>query len=788
MRRTIEAPATSPAAIEGRTPAGLQVEGRGKARAELEPSRTNLARLEPGRPRRALEAPRKRPHQIEGLRRAGLLGPGAASTPVARSPRRADIQGLRAILMVQVLLFHAWNIGSPIGIDAFIAVSAYLMTASFLRRSEAGQMPFFVERWANTFKRLLPPLVVVVLATLGASLAILRADRWREIAVQAIASLTYWENWRLVEVSADYYADDYALSSPLQHLWSMSMQGQVFLAWPLILTCCVLLARRLGRSPRALATIAFTAIAAASLFWLLFLSPADGSVYFDTRARIWEFALGSIVAAVGPRLRVPERVARLAVLVALATLLVYCLVSIGEYPGPMAAVPILCVAVLLSFTPLVQGNAVDRLLSARPLVGMGDISYAVYLVHWPIFVLYLAVIDAPSLGFLEGVVLIAISIAVGWLLTHLIDDPLRRLPWANRSTATKGAMVVASLAVGLIPASAVYLWITARAADLEKTQDDVSQEVVYEDARENLTELIPLSGPGSDAHPGARILLGHAQAEFAGVPPIPDALTARQQPGYDGTCDPLLAEFLGRDGARFCTTLGDAETAEKTILLAGSSHTQQLVMWQIPPLIESQSWAALAALYPGCPWTSPGEYSQKCSAQNARLAAYVDQHPPDYAFLVVTQSTPDTPDEYLVPGVVEMVQQLTDRGIPVFGVSDSLRSRDNLYDCSDSRPVSKPIGGCLLSEDDHFASRDVLEPLLDIEGYHHIEMRDAYCVDGVCPTIIGNIMVYFDSNHVTTAYSRSVGPYFSQRALDAIRDYETAHSQRTVEVAGATVN
>ena len=151
--------------------------------------------------------------------------------------RRLDIQGLRAVCMMQVLGFHAWRIGSPIGVDAFIMISAYLMTGAFVRRAEAGRTPWVIERWLRTFKRLMPPLVVTVLITVAASLLILPRNRWIEVLVQGAASVTYWQNWRLAAVSADYFADNHAVSSPLQHLWSMSMQGQVFLLWPFSWPC-----------------------------------------------------------------------------------------------------------------------------------------------------------------------------------------------------------------------------------------------------------------------------------------------------------------------------------------------------------------------------------------------------------------------------------------------------------------------------------------------------------------------------------------------------------------------
>ncbi|WP_420812737.1 hypothetical protein, partial [Propionibacterium ruminifibrarum] len=95
----------------------------------------------------------------------------------------------------------AWTVGSPIGVDAFIMISAYLMTSSFVRRTERGRMPFFAERWVNTFKRLLPPLVATVLVTVAVSMVVLPRTRWGELITQGIASVTYWQNWRLAVVS-----------------------------------------------------------------------------------------------------------------------------------------------------------------------------------------------------------------------------------------------------------------------------------------------------------------------------------------------------------------------------------------------------------------------------------------------------------------------------------------------------------------------------------------------------------------------------------------------------------
>ena len=681
------------------------------------------------------------------------------SAPPPNKGHRSDIQGLRAVLMAQVLLFHAWNIGSPIGVDAFIMVSAYLMTSSFVRRSEDGKMPFFIERWGNTFRRLLPPLVVVVVATLSASLIILPMTRWREMVIQSFASLTYWENWRLVEVAADYYAHDSALSSPLQHLWSMSMQGQIFLLWPLLMTLCVLAARRLKVNLRPVVVLAFGALALLSLGWLLWFSPADGSVYFDTRARIWEFAFGSMIAAAAPWLKVGYRAAALLVSGAFLVLVLYCLVSIGTYPGLMAIVPMGCVSAILLWAPQLKRHWVPLLLGSKPLVALGDTSYTVYLVHWPVFVLYLVAVGRPQLGFIEGVVLIVISIAVASLLTKYVDDPLRLLPWANSSTPHKYAVVALSLVIGLIPVLGVYLWLEVQssraAAELEASPLDSA-----------FLTAIPESGPGSDSYPGARVML----SGFEGVyedDPIPGPLAphayARFPDGHG--CSQWITDNFERSKKSFCDAFGDPDLSSKHALIVGNSHAQQLLVPQIMPILQAENWSAEAILRGACSFGDPSAYEEPCEEHNRKILTYVESAAPDYVFLIATRSAKDSPEETLIDGVVEAAQWLTDRGITVIALTDNLRSEDSLLECRDE---NGPGGHCVLEESQYFGSADLTEPLAEIEGVHVIDMRDAYCVDGKCPTLIGNIYVYLDENHVTTTYSQTVAPFFSQRVAAAL--------------------
>lgn len=675
-------------------------------------------------------------------------GAGDARAPgVAPSPRRNDIQGLRAICMVQVLLFHAWHVGSPIGVDAFIMISAFLMASSFIRRSEVGRMPFFLERWANTFKRLLPPLVVVVLGTLVASYQFLPQWRWREILTQALASVTYWQNWRLVEVSADYYAGDHSSASPLQHLWSMSMQGQVFLLWPLLMTACVLLARALRLRIRPVAFVAFMALTASSLLWLLLASPGGDGVYFDTRARIWEFAFGSAMAVAGVWLRARIPASRILGWVGLGVLVLYSLVSIGTYPGPMAAVPMLAVSLVLLFPASGARGGVASFLSWRPLVALGDISYAVYLIHWPVFVIFLNVTGRERLGVFEGLLLIVASLAAAWLLTKLVDDPVRNWAWANRTAPRKFLVVLVSLAVAVVP---------------------IMGATTYLD-RARQASMIAESGIGSDDFPGARVLLGDAPLGFTHeVAPDPLTLDA-EWASFPDTCDPRGVELFDvEERNSSCGVLGDPASAAARVLIAGDSHTEQVILPQVEPLLTFWNWSGEAVLQGACSWGMPEAYEDGCAQRNADLLTYVDETQPDYVFLIVTAAAADSPEETLRPGVEELIRHLTERGIEVIGVRDNIRSEENLYECSADRELDEPYGGCLLQRARFLPDHDPAEELQDIDGFHLIDMTDAYCTDEVCPTIIGNVFVYMDANHLTKAYSSTVAPFFAARVEEAL--------------------
>lgn len=699
---------------------------------------------------------------------------------IARSPHRADIQGLRAVLMIQVLLYHAWTVGSPIGVDSFIMISAFLMTTSFVRRSMSGRMPFFVSRWMQTFKRLLPPLVIVVLFTLGGCFIFFEPQRWQEMVTQSFASVTYWENWRLIQVSADYYAADHALASPFQHLWSMSMQGQMFVIWPVLMTLAVLLARKLKVSAANMTALAFGVLAAASLAWLVFFAPEGAERYFNTASRIWEFAFGSMIAAwaVGRAQRAKgARIGFAPVIgwLALGTLALFSVVPIGNYPGPMALVPLACVSILLLARPATAGTVTaTTVLSFKPLVWLGGISYAVYLIHWPVFIFYLASVGREQLSIVEGIVLIAASVGLAWVLTVLVDRPLQRLQWKSRPTMKNAEVIGLALVVALAVIIPEHVGLAHRAqAQHEAAQAALQQEAAASVAKEPLVaaetgEATPQPIQFGQ-YPGALALLHLDQwAAPAEAPaePIPGPLALDYSWAHlENYCPQPWHSILVATDNEVCTQQTTANPTGR-ILLAGASHVQQNITPPVAVLAGQYGIEVTQVISAGCDFTEVAAYGGRCGERNAALLDFIAEYQPEAVFLMVTVSDYDTPDEWVVTGIETLVRDLTAKGIVVFGFRDSPRSEFDLYACGEWDP-QQAYSGCLLNRSEHLAPENPALFLEGIEGFHMVDFTDGTCTAEVCPTIIGNVHTYIDNSHLSSEFSRTlvgmlteqIGPY-----------------------------
>lgn len=227
---------------------------------------------------------------------------------VAPSARREGLHGLRGVAVVLVVLFHLFGAGRVSGgIDVFLAISGFLFTGLILRRvTGAGlDVPAYL---ARLVRRLVPPvlpvLAFVVLATLVLLPAPMRAQTWQETA----AVLLYVENWQLIASQLGYDAAG-VQTSPLQHLWSLSVQGQFYLLWPVVLGITWWLLGRLRLPARTTLAVVVLAVTAASFGYAVHLHHLDQPVaYLHTGARLWELTLPGLLALTAARRRLPQAV------------------------------------------------------------------------------------------------------------------------------------------------------------------------------------------------------------------------------------------------------------------------------------------------------------------------------------------------------------------------------------------------------------------------------------------------------------------------------------------------
>ncbi|GAA1766060.1 acyltransferase family protein [Kocuria aegyptia] len=674
-------------------------------------------------------------------------GPGDAGAATARrvarySGFRPEVQGLRFVAVLLVVVYHVFLGRVSGGVDVFLLISAFFLTLSFVRKLEAGRPLDLGRYWLHVFKRLLPLAVLTVLATLVLVAAVYPGSdvgRWR---AEALASVFYVQNWALALSAVDYYAADHSSASPFQHFWSLSVQGQVFLLWPLAFAAAWLLTRRGSLRPVPVLVALFGTVFLASLAWSVHSTATQQEfAYFDTRTRLWEFALGSLLALALPHLR-PPRTARVALgwLGLLSMVSVGVLVDVqGAFPGWIALWPLLSGAAIIVAGRSGSPFGLDRVLASRPLVRLGDSAYALYLIHWPVLITYLVLRDRPMAGTWSGTVIILVSLVLAVLATRLVEDPLKGWAWPERNRRRLAGVVVLCLALVAAP---VLAW--------QHVEDRRAGRIQAEAARNN---------PGAAALEPGFAYRGDPDAPTL---PLPEDLP-RQPASLGEACPEDLA--LPEELRRFCHESVSHEAPERTLLVLGNSHLQHWLP-ALRPLAQDERWRVLTWIQPGCFYAAaedqPG--SESCRAWFEGAERMIGTTDPD---LVVVQSTfTDTEGEFLRPGLEQRVRELTGRGMPVVGIRDTPRFPEAPAGCAVANGADDPR--CTFTHPMVGTPDPALPLARELPLYSTLDLTDLICPAGQCPPVIGNVYVYWDDDHLSRVYSQSTAPVFGERFREAL--------------------
>jgi peptidoglycan/LPS O-acetylase OafA/YrhL len=667
--------------------------------------------------------------------------------PVEEAARRfrPEIEGLRAVAATLVAVYHIFLGRVSGGVDVFFVVSGFLITTSLLRQVEQGGHPDLVRFLSRLMVRLLPLALVVLGAAAVGIVLILPVTRQASALGEVVASATYWENWALALKAVDYAAQD-EVKSPVQHFWALSVQGQFYLLWFVLVSGTLVVAGR-RRFRLAMATVLGVVLVVSLAVSILLTEANQPLAYFHTGTRMWEFAAGGLLAMTIGHIEARPRPLAPAMGWVGLVLIVSCGLVLDVstmFPGFVAVWPVAGAMLILVSGGTRSRWSVDHLLGSRPFVAAGAIAYALYLVHWPLLVFVQSLRERTGPADLPvGLAILVASVILAILGTRLVASPVRG--WLSARWPARRMMRAGAGGIALVAAGAFALASPIPTGGGEPVLDPA----IYTGAGAPVSR--PSGAPHASTTPGvspAPSVDPHADQ----VPFGPDLRTIGMDRGHfyhDGCLQKLTAESL-----ILCT--GGNRDGSTTVMVVGGSHSLHWLP-AIEPVARERGWRMITALKADCPMSAgpfgDDDRQRSCERWNRSLIQRILADPPD---LLITTSTITTPGGEGVPaGYVERWNELAAAGIPVVGIRDTPRASSDRPDCL-ARHRDDPWA-CAI---DRSPTLDPVDPASLVEDRPSslvlVDLNSALCSTESCPAVIGHVVVYRDAHHLSATFAQTM--------------------------------
>ncbi|MFI5506947.1 acyltransferase family protein [Mycobacterium sp. NPDC051804] len=716
---------------------------------------------------------------------SGTEGSPHAGVRPAHKRFRTDIEGLRAIAVSAVVLFHAGVPGLGggfVGVDVFFVISGFLITGMLWREVNTVGTVRLGRFYGARARRLLPASAFVGIVTMISAAILLPPLQVEPVFEDGLASALYVSNIWFTATQTDYFAP-FGLLSPFLHYWSLAVEEQFYLVWPILMIGAVWLLRRQRRRVDLEASQKFYLLilllvvvtSFAASFVLTYAEPVAAFFMMPTRA--WQLALGGVVALTADQWHhLPPLLAAIAGWAGLGVILLTCTLLDPDtlYPGTAALFPTLGAVLVLGAGCAVPDRGVGRVLSLAPMRAVGRISYSWYLWHWPVLVLA-PVAVGHQLGLPGRLIAVLISIGLAVLTLRFIENPVRFAPAIQGSPARSLALGAVVTAVTVCVSVALMMFTPA--------------PVGRGPAAATLTvEVAPVPPGGNRADYDAAVQQAFAQVQAAVAtsvdseavpsnldPPLADVKAEEEDFLLDG-CMRLIREV----GHPECVSGDTASTISVTLL--GDSNA---AMWApaFAQLAEQRHWRLTTLTKAGCPlldlpiiesllgreyteceqWR--GQIIDRLRTERPRLIVLsisrqygADSGYPSYSPAWIDRLTRLTRELRGIAAQVLVLGPIPDPGsdVPVC-VSAHL---DDALACSSPRSTAVDATGIAAET-----------AAVETGGGEYADLTHLFCTDARCPAIVGNTLVYLDESHLTLEYSGVLAP-----VIGALADRAFAHS------------
>jgi peptidoglycan/LPS O-acetylase OafA/YrhL len=608
--------------------------------------------------------------------------------------------------------------------------------------------------YARRAKRILPAATIVLLATALASRLIVSRTRWEEIGGDIISAATYVINWRLADRAVDYLTQD-SLPSPVQHYWSLAVEEQFYLVWPLLIIAAIFVARAGRMSVRPILWLGLLLVAVPSFAWSIGeTAESPERAFFVSTTRMWELAIGAGIALGAARLeRMPRTVATIVGWLGLGAIVASGLLVTTNtaWPGYAAALPTLGAGAVIAAGAAAGSWGPVALLGTAPFRWVGELSYSLYLWHWPM-VLF-AISYWGELSAVQGLAVVVASVIPAWITYRLVENPLRYSRAVSGSPrfalSLGGNFTLAGACAGLA------LLVTSAS--------------------------IAGPAPGTERRAAGAGVLALTSGQAGPVPEsfdfiTPDPLQATKDLP-DTTADACFQQMVSPELV-WCAH-GDP-AGETTVALVGDSKMDQwLPAFQL--LAAQNDWRLVVAFKGACAFTAsvairgndPDKLYPDCDQWSKALLDRLVAERPDYVITsqgaaLAADSTGGASVDAMVAGMRSVWSTLDSVGVKVIVMANNTGPDLNVLHCVDKN--RNRLSACAFDPARQEADAAFQTQLRAVAGQTKVKMVDLFdyiCPTVKCPAVIGNVLIYRLGSHITATYVKTLTPHLAKELSTA---------------------